>query len=77
MQGKNKQQSGMVEIRDLLKGEFNKFSHISSSLNQQKEDFAKIKDTLTSINLSNIAYGGEIDHSGNYISKLKRRFLST
>jgi hypothetical protein len=50
MQGKSKQQSGMMEIRDLLKGEFNKFSQISSSLNQQKEDFGKIKDTLTSIN---------------------------
>jgi hypothetical protein len=49
MQDKNKQQSGMLEVRDLLKGEFNKFSHISSSLNQQKDDFSKIKDTLTSI----------------------------
>jgi len=51
MQGKNKQQTGMMEIRDMLKGEFNKFSHISTSLSQQKDDFSKIKETLTSIKI--------------------------
>lgn len=77
MQGKNQKQSGMMEIRDLLKGEFSKFSNISSSLSQQKEDFGKIKDTLTSIIYLTIAYGGEIDHSANYINKLKRRLQFT
>lgn len=52
MNGKNEKQSGLVEIRDMLKGEFNKFSNISNSLSQQKEDFGKIKDTLTSLKFS-------------------------
>ena len=49
MNGKENKQSGLIEIRDMLKGEFNKFSDISGSLSQQKEDFGKIKDTLTSL----------------------------
>ena len=49
MNGKENKQLGLIEIRDMLKGEFNKFSDISGSLSQQKEDFGKIKDTLTSL----------------------------
>jgi hypothetical protein len=73
MQGKNNSNSGLMEIRDLLKGEFNKFGHISSSLNQQKDNFGKIKDTLTSIIHFKVAYDGVIDHSANYINQLKKR----
>lgn len=58
--------SGLVEIRDMLKGELNKFSTINLALKETTEGFNKIDSTYTN-------YGSEIDVSRNHIMKLKRR----
>ena len=46
---KNKRQSGLVEIRDILKGELNKFSVISNSMDKTSKDFLDINKIYTSL----------------------------
>ena len=56
----------IIEIRDVLKNEFQRFASISTVLKDTSDQFNKIDDTYTS-------YGSEMDTAKLHINKLKRR----
>lgn len=56
----------IIEIRDVLKNEFQRFATISTVLKDTSDQFNKIDDTYTS-------YGSEMDTAKLHINKLKRR----
>jgi len=58
--------SGMIEIRDVLKNEFQRFSSINTVLKETSEGFNKIDSTYTN-------YGSEMNTAKNHLIKLKRR----
>ena len=62
----NKKKSNLLEIRDILKNELNKFSNISTTLKDTSEG-------LNNIDSKYIEYGREINESKTHIIKLKRR----
>lgn len=61
-----KKKSNLIEIRDILKNELNKFSSISSTLKDTSEG-------LNNIDSKYNEYNKEIDESKLHIMKLKRR----
>ena len=62
----NERRSNLVEIRDLLKGEMDKFKAINSEIYDNQSDFSKISDNYSK-------YSNEIDKSKNHITELKKR----
>jgi len=61
-----KKKSNLIEIRDILKNELNKFSNISSTLKDTS-------DGLNNIDTKYNDYNKEIDESKSHIIKLKKR----
>ncbi len=66
MSKSDKEKSGIVEIRDVLKDEFQRFSSINSVLKETSDGFDKIDETYQT-------YGSEMDISKTHLLKLKRR----
>jgi hypothetical protein len=62
----SKEKTGMFEIRDVLKNEFQRFASINSVLKETSDGFDKIDETYET-------YGTEMDTSKTHLIKLKRR----
>lgn len=62
----DKGKAGMVEIRDVLKNEFQRFAGINSVLKDTSDGLNKIDNTYTH-------YSSEMDTAKTHILKLKRR----
>ncbi len=62
----DKAKSGIIEIRDVLKNEFQRFASINTVLKDTSDGFDKIDDTYST-------YSSEMDVAKNHIIKLKRR----
>jgi hypothetical protein len=66
MSNKSKKKSSLIEIRDILKGELDKFTAINSEVINNQNDFEKIHENYEKYDVS-------IDESRNHITKLKKR----
>jgi hypothetical protein len=62
----SKEKTGMFEIRDVLKNEFQRFASINTVLKETSDGFDKIDETYET-------YGTEMDTSKTHLLKLKRR----
>ncbi len=62
----SKEKTGMFEIRDVLKNEFQRFASINTVLKETSDGFDKIDETYQT-------YGSEMDTSKTHLIKLKRR----
>jgi hypothetical protein len=58
--------AGLVEIRDILKKELNKFSNVQSTLQTTSDGFNKVDTNYSK-------YESEIDESKKHINELKRK----
>lgn len=66
MSNSKENKSNLIEIRDILKNEMDKFKTINTEIIDNQHDFGKIGDNYTK-------YSSEIDKSREHINKLKRR----
>ena len=63
---KDDNKSNLIEIRDILKNEMDKFKAINNEIVLNQNDFGKIGNNYNK-------YSNEIDKSKEHINKLKRR----
>lgn len=66
MSNSKENKSNLIEIRDILKNEMDKFKTINTEIIDNQHDFGKIGNNYTK-------YSSEIDKSREHINKLKRR----
>ena len=66
MSNKSKKKNTLLEIRDILKGELDKFTAINNEIIDNQNDFRKINENYEK-------YNNSIDESRNHIKKIKKR----
>ena len=66
MSNKSKKKSTLIEIRDILKGEFDKFTAINNEIIDNQNDFKNINENYEK-------YNNSIDEGRDHITKLKKR----
>ena len=66
MSNKSKKKSTLIEIRDILKGELDKFTAINNEIIDNQNDFRNINENYEK-------YNNSIDESRNHITQLKKR----
>ena len=66
MSNKSKKKSTLIEIRDILKGELDKFIAINNEIIDNQNDFKNINENYEK-------YNNSIDEGRDHITKLKKR----